>query len=268
MTSAFTGGGLGEVGGRSVSGEGATGLDSKNHAIGVISGSVGAGADLPFVTVGWEIHGGVSDTATWEWWRVAGLSSAGTLILIAVGGALAAKGVAAYGWWLVALGLANLAVPAVALTKERRQVKSYAGDTRALTYGQGQLTGMFGGKVRDATARRWVGVVDVPSKMGYTHATKPLGVLEVSQGRLRLWIRPAIIRAVFGVETLDVTVGQDVAVSPARRSKRYQLGGMEIRLPGRPAFYFWSDEYVEVLAAVAAAGFEVSDQEQMMKLRW
>jgi len=127
---------------------------------------------------------------------------------------------------------------------------------------------MFGGKVRDATARRWVGVVHVPSKMGYTHATKPLGVLEVSQGRLRLWIRPAIIRAVFGVETLDVTVGQDVAVAPARRSKRYQLGGIEIRLPGRPAFYFWSDGYVEVLAAVAAAGFEVSDQEQTMKLRW
>jgi hypothetical protein len=148
------------------------------------------------------------------------------LALFAAGGVLVAKGVAAYGWWLVALGLANLAVPAAALTKERRQVKAEpAEDTCALTYGQGQVTGVFGGKARDATARRWVGVVHVPGRMGYTHATKPLGVLEVSQGRLRLWVRPAIIRAVFGIETLDVTVGQDVAVAPARRSKRYQLGG-------------------------------------------
>jgi hypothetical protein len=44
--------------------------------------------------------------------------------------------------------------------------------------------------------------VHVPGKMGYTHATKPPGVLEVSQGRLRLWVRPAIIRAVFGIETI------------------------------------------------------------------
>jgi hypothetical protein len=117
------------------------------------------------------------------------------------------------------------------------------------------------GKVRDVAVRRWLGVVHMPSAMGYVHATKPLAVLEVSPGRIRLWLRPAIIRAAFGVETLDATAGQHVVVSPARRTARRELGGIEIRCPGRPPFYFWSSEYTKVLAEVAAAGFEVSDQE-------
>ena len=42
--------------------------------------------------------------------------------------------------------------------------------------------------------------------------------------------------------------------------------GVEIRQPRRKPFYFFGNERNEVLAA-AAAGFEVSDQEQTMKLR-
>jgi hypothetical protein len=58
--------------------------------------------------------------------RAAGLSSVGTLVLISAGGVLMARGRAPAGWWLVALGLANLAVPAAVLTRERRRMRGAA----------------------------------------------------------------------------------------------------------------------------------------------
>ena len=42
--------------------------------------------------------------------------------------------------------------------------------------------------------------------------------------------------------------------------------GIEIRTPGRQSSYFCNYRRAEVLAALAAAGFEVSDQVQTMKL--
>ena len=197
--------------------------------------------------------------------RAAGLSSAGTLVLVVAGSVLVARGSAPYGWWLVALGLANLAVPAAVLIREQRRVRSAApqwpGGARAP--GQDQAN-TLSGKARDATARRWTGAAHVPSAMGYVDATKPLGVLEVAPEWIGLRVRPAFVRAIFGIETLDVTTGQDVVVFPVRRSMG--LEGIEIRAPGGRSFYFFDNDRSAVLAAVAAAGFEVSGQEQKMKL--
>jgi hypothetical protein len=66
---------------------------------------------------------------------------------------------------------------------------------------------------------------------------------------------------------LNTTAGQDIVVFPTRRLKFQGLDGIEIRVLGRPSSYFWNSNRSEVLAAIAAAGFEVSDQEQEMKLR-
>jgi hypothetical protein len=101
--------------------------------------------------------------------------------------------------------------------------------------------------------------------MGYGRATPPLGVLEVAPGLIVLRVRPAIVRVMFGVEPLNVTAGQDVAVFPASKKRPQGLEGIGIRVPGRQPFYFWNQNRSEVLAAVAAAGFEVSDQEQEMR---
>jgi hypothetical protein len=114
--------------------------------------------------------------------RVAGLSLVGTLILLSAGGILVARGSDAYGWWLVALGLANTAVPATMLTRQRRQVQSATaertGDSQALAQHKNQVAGMFGGRVRDAAARRLSGVAYMPSKMGYVHASAVILLLE------------------------------------------------------------------------------------------
>jgi hypothetical protein len=169
------------------------------------------------------------------------------------------------------LGLAGLTIPAAMLIRERRQARGaeaqWPGDAQALAPRQGPASSMCGGKVRDTTTRRWSGVVYVPSAMGYVRATPPLGVLEVAPGRIGLRVRPTFVRATFGAETLDVTVGQDVVVFPARRSRPQGLEGIGIRVPRRQSFYFWNHDRSEVLAAAAAAGFEVSHQEQEMKLR-
>jgi len=101
--------------------------------------------------------------------------------------------------------------------------------------------------------------------MGYVSASKPLGVLEVAPGWIGLRIRPAFVRAIFGIETLDVTAGQDVVVFPVRRS--IGLEGIGIKTPDGRSFYFLVDDRSAGLAAVAAAGFQVSGQEQKMKLR-
>jgi len=203
--------------------------------------------------------------------RALGLYSVGTLILLSAGGFLVARGSSSYGWWLVALGLANASVPAIMLARERRQATADAAvgakDVHRLAYREGQMVSMFGGTGRDATVRRWVSVAHVPSKMGYVLVTWPLGVLEVSPGRIGLRVRLAITRAVFGIETLDAHVGEGIVVYPAHRPALGGYGsGIEIRLPGRPSFYFWTEKRAEVLAAIAAVGFEVSDQEQKLKL--
>lgn len=145
----------------------------------------------------------------------------------------------------------------------RRRPELYDAPGFALARHKSQVAGMFGGKVRDVTARRWAGVAYMPSKMGYVTASRPLGVLEVAPGRIELRVRLPIARWVFGIDNLDVTAGQGAVVFPTRRLSG--LDGIEIRVPGRPSSYFWNTNRSEVLVAVAAAGFEVSDQEQTMK---
>jgi hypothetical protein len=103
--------------------------------------------------------------------------------------------------------------------------------------------------------------------MGYVHASRPLGLLEVASGRIGLRVRLPIARLIFGIENLNMTAGQGIIVFPARRLRFQGLDGIEIRVPGRLSSYFWNSNRSEVLAAIAAVGFEVSDQEQEMKLR-
>jgi hypothetical protein len=41
--------------------------------------------------------------------------------------------------------------------------------------------------------------------------------------------------------------------------------GIEVRLPGRASHYFWTDRRQEVLGSLAAAGFDVADEEQSIQ---
>lgn len=80
--------------------------------------------------------------------RITGLSSIGTLILLAVGGVLIARGSGLYGWWLEILGFANAAIPLQLIRRQRQMSRSPAepGGAGAAAYGHDQVPGSSTGK--------------------------------------------------------------------------------------------------------------------------
>jgi hypothetical protein len=104
---------------------------------------------------------------------------------------------------------------------------------------------------------KWIGGANVPSPMGRLNATWPLATLELSGAALRLAVTPGRL---FGVKPLSAGPSAVELVFPVRR----RLGpvGIALRPPGVPDSYFWTRRQTEVLAALAAAGFPVSWEEQ------
>ena len=110
--------------------------------------------------------------------------------------------------------------------------------------------------------RRWTGAASVPSGVGYVEIGVFLAVTELGEQGLVLRVRPGIIRLMFGIENLTVRPGDGTVIYPARAVGR---SGIEIRMMDRPSYYFWPGERGDLLASLAAAGFEVSTAEQRMR---
>jgi hypothetical protein len=98
--------------------------------------------------------------------------------------------------------------------------------------------------------------------MGYVEIGVFLAVAELGEQGLVLRARPAMIRLMFGIENLTVRPGDGTVIYAARAVGR---SGIEIRVSGRPSSYFWTGQRGELLASLAAAGFEVSAEEQRMR---
>ena len=66
----------------------------------------------------------------------------------------------------------------------------------------------------------------------------------------------------FGIANLTVEPGPGIVIFPA-----HKLGqtGIKIRMNGRPSYYFWTSKRSDLLAKLAAAGFDVSPEEQRMR---
>ncbi len=109
---------------------------------------------------------------------------------------------------------------------------------------------------------RWTGAVDVPGSMGRMNASAPLGVLELTGGRLALRVRPTFVATLFGARALVVTPADVEAVFPARAKLRYR--GIGIRPIGEPPSYFITRgaDRGAILSATAAAGFPVQWEER------
>jgi hypothetical protein len=115
-------------------------------------------------------------------------------------------------------------------------------------------------------------------------ASDPVGVwravLDVAPARIELRVRPPVVRVLLLMEDLMAVPDDGVVVFPAHQEDdrgRWGRKGVEIRGAGSsrywdrrwgrrgarmPSYYFWTRQRDEVLAAAAAAGFEVSGQEQ------
>jgi hypothetical protein len=118
----------------------------------------------------------------------------------------------------------------------------------------------------DNVPRRWVGAGTMPGSLGYMQATAPLVVLEVTTARLALWLRPGILRKVAGIQSLRAAPGDGTLIQPIKNN--WSWPGIEFKRPESPSFYFWTRKRSEALEALAAAGFEVSKEEQPFASRW
>jgi hypothetical protein len=45
------------------------------------------------------------------------------------------------------------------------------------------------------------------------------------------------------------------------RARRLGMRGVQVRLPGQPSYYFWTRDRQDLIAALAAAGFDIADEE-------
>lgn len=95
--------------------------------------------------------------------------------------------------------------------------------------------------------------------MGYVQIGVFLAVAELGELGLVLRVRPGIIRLMFAIENLTVQPRDGTVIYPARAVGR---PGIEIRMNGQSSYYFWTGERDDLLTSLAAAGFEVSAEEQ------
>ena len=137
-----------------------------------------------------------------------------------------------------------------------------------------------GSPVNNEVSGRWVGAARLPSGL----SPEPVGVLravlDVAPARIKLRVRPPVVRVLLLMEDLSAIPGDGVVIFPAHQEDhrgRWSRRGIEIQVAGSsrywdrrwgrqgarmPSYYFWTRERDEVLAAAAGAGFEVSGQEQ------
>lgn len=108
---------------------------------------------------------------------------------------------------------------------------------------------------------KWVGGANVPSRMGRLNATWPFATLELSGAAVRLAIVPGRL---FGVKPISAGPSAVELVFPVRG--RLGAVGIAIRPPAVPDCYFWTRRQREVIAALAAAGFPVSWEEQRPRI--
>src|SRR5262245_40344209 len=105
----------------------------------------------------------------------------------------------------------------------------------------------------------WSGAATVPSRLGYAQVGLLMAVLEIEGRRLGVRVRPGFARRMFGIQNLAVTPSDGVVVFPARNLGQQ---GIEVRPKSGRSYYFWTNRSREVLACAAAAGFDVSAEEQ------
>jgi hypothetical protein len=127
-----------------------------------------------------------------------------------------------------------------------------------------QLTGQivtpvpaFAAPIGRMPVTRWVGAADVPSGLGRTNVTFPLGLLELTGPALTLRIRPAFLTGMFGMKPLVVSPREVEAVFPAR--VRLRSAAIGIRPYGQPPSYFLTldNNRAAILTALGDAGFPI-----------
>ena len=91
-----------------------------------------------------------------------------------------------------------------------------------------------------------------------------LAVMEVGTAILNRRIQSALVRMMFGIENLRAVPDPRTVIFPAHK---FGQTGIEVRREGKPSYYFWTGQRSSLLRRLAAAGFQVSAQDQKMSYR-
>jgi hypothetical protein len=169
-----------------------------------------------------------------------------------------------FGWWLAGCATSGWVLAAGLVLVARRTVRyQQASDPK----GQ-RLTGriVLQAPVPAVSAPngwRWVGGAILPASMGNVNATRPLAVLEITGGELSLRLRPRPLALMFGARRLHASPVENVRAFPARGW--FGSKGIGIQIGNRAPAYFLRADQAGMLAAIAAAGFEISFEEQRIR---
>ena len=93
-------------------------------------------------------------------------------------------------------------------------------------------------------------------------ATTPLAVLEIVGSSVSFRLRPRVMAVMFGAVPLVAAIEEIEEIFPASRTLRVGVG---LRRPGGRAYYFWTANREQILAAFEAAKFPVSWEERRYK---
>ena len=114
---------------------------------------------------------------------------------------------------------------------------------------------------------QFTGAGAIPARgFGYVHATIPLVIVELAGTRLTVRVRPALVARLAGARTLAAAAGKGVQIFPVRSGATYQ--GIEFRPAMRSSFYFFTRHRGDLLAALANAGFTVSEDQGQERPVW
>jgi hypothetical protein len=170
-----------------------------------------------------------------------------------------------FGWWLAGCAASGWVITAALVLVSRRTVRrQQVFDPR-----NQRLTGrtVLKAPVPAASAPngwRWVGGAIMPAAMtGKVNATWPLAVLEIRSGELSLRLRPRPLLALVGGKPLHAHAAENVRAFPARGW--FGSKGIGVQVGNQPPSYFLRADQAGLLAAIAAAGFEVTLDEQRIR---
>jgi hypothetical protein len=103
----------------------------------------------------------------------------------------------------------------------------------------------------------WVGGARVPASLGWLNASMPLAVFELVPPQATLRVRGG---SLFGAKPVRVLPTDSALCYPVRGWMPGAVG-VAIHLPKSAPAYFWTRSTVEILAALAWAGYSVSWEE-------
>jgi hypothetical protein len=100
------------------------------------------------------------------------------------------------------------------------------------------------------------------------HASYPLVVLELADGRLTLRLRPRLAGTLFGAQPLSVQPADLKLIYPIRGKRVVSVRGVGFRTPDNRDWYFFVSPVTDILTALHASGFPVTDVAEVATKIW